>query len=206
MKAEREIGKEIDHRTLTEPGSGATAASAAPAVGKKQTAARCQADADDDGFDPPRLMRAERRDHEACEGRDDQTQRPDRDAQRTGSTATRTAARARHSAQVPDRRSKARPAQRRRPVPATARRTCAARFRRRRKSRACPAVARCPQREQRERHQRDAADKILRATDPFRHDGFDRRVARRVTHRLSLPEQGFPPMLLVLVADPPSLA
>src|SRR3982750_2202330 len=51
-------------------------------IGEKQTATDRQADADDDGFLPLGLRRAERGDHEAGEGRDHQTQRPDRDRKR----------------------------------------------------------------------------------------------------------------------------
>src|ERR1700737_1230214 len=50
-------------------------------IGEKQTAADGQANADDDGFLPPRLRRAQRRNHEACKCRDHQTKRPDRDGE-----------------------------------------------------------------------------------------------------------------------------
>src|SRR5258707_11787014 len=48
-------------------------------IREKQTATDGQANPDDDGFPPPRLRRAQRRNHEACECRDHQTQRADRD-------------------------------------------------------------------------------------------------------------------------------
>src|SRR5258707_13042829 len=48
-------------------------------IREKQTAADGQANSDGDGFLPPRLRRAQRRNHEACECRDHQTKRPDRD-------------------------------------------------------------------------------------------------------------------------------
>src|SRR6266851_9554425 len=51
-------------------------------IGEKQTAADGQADADDDGFGPSRLVRAQRRNDEACERRDHETQRPDCDRKR----------------------------------------------------------------------------------------------------------------------------
>src|SRR6266849_2020947 len=51
-------------------------------------------------------------------------------------------------------------------------------------------IARCPQGEEGDRNQRYPADEILRATDPFRHDGFDRPMARRVTHRSLSPVTG----------------
>src|SRR4029453_9089752 len=57
-------------------------------------------------------------------------------------------------------------------------------------------IARCPQGEYRNRHQRDSAHKILRTTNPFRHEGFDRPVARRITHRRLSPTLGFSPILL----------
>src|SRR6476619_6972902 len=47
-------------------------------IREKQAAADRQADSDDDGFRPLGFRRAQRRDHEACESRDHQTQRPDR--------------------------------------------------------------------------------------------------------------------------------
>src|SRR4029077_17902907 len=47
-------------------------------VREKDSAARREASADDHRLDPPRLMRAERCDHEARERRDDETERPDR--------------------------------------------------------------------------------------------------------------------------------
>src|SRR3981081_552879 len=50
-------------------------------IGEQQTAADGQADADDDGFLPPRLRRAQRRNYEACKRRDHQTKRPDRDCE-----------------------------------------------------------------------------------------------------------------------------
>src|SRR5438874_321879 len=52
-----------------------------------------------------------------------------------------------------------------------------------RKSMHALQIARRPQGEQRDGNQRQAADKILRTTNPFRHDVFDRPTARRVTHR-----------------------
>src|SRR3979411_56835 len=50
-------------------------------IREKQTAADGQANSDDDGFLPPRLRRAQSRNHEACECRDHQTERPDRDCE-----------------------------------------------------------------------------------------------------------------------------
>src|SRR6267142_3480113 len=48
-------------------------------IREKQAATDGQADADDDGFLPPRLVRSQRRNDEARERRNHQTQRPDRD-------------------------------------------------------------------------------------------------------------------------------
>src|SRR5712671_3706377 len=50
-------------------------------IREKQTAADGQANSDNDGFLPSRLRRAQRRNHEACECRDHQTERPDRDCE-----------------------------------------------------------------------------------------------------------------------------
>src|ERR1700752_1171945 len=47
---------------------------------QKRTSNR-QANADDDGFLPPRLIASQRRDHEAHERRDDQTERADRNCE-----------------------------------------------------------------------------------------------------------------------------
>src|SRR6266566_4629561 len=44
-------------------------------IGEQQCASARQADADDQGLDPAGLMRAQRRDQEACEPRDHETQR-----------------------------------------------------------------------------------------------------------------------------------
>src|SRR4051794_20780027 len=51
-------------------------------IRKKQTAADGEANADNDGFLPPRLRRAERRNQETCECRDHQTQRPNGERKR----------------------------------------------------------------------------------------------------------------------------
>src|ERR1700709_682230 len=50
-------------------------------VGKKKAAERGQANADDDGFLPPRLVRAHRGNHEGEERCQHQPQRPDRDGE-----------------------------------------------------------------------------------------------------------------------------
>ena len=63
-----------------------------------------------------------------------------------------------------------------------------------RKSAHALQIARRPKGEQCDRHQRDSADKILRAANPFRHDGFDRRLARRSVHGYSSPKAGFEPV------------
>src|SRR3981081_4299818 len=44
-------------------------------IREQQTAADGQANSDDDGFLPPRLRRAQRRNYEACKRRDNQTKR-----------------------------------------------------------------------------------------------------------------------------------
>src|SRR6266700_826742 len=51
-------------------------------IGEKQTAADCQANADNDGFLPFRFRRAERGDNEAGKGRNHQPQRTDCDRKR----------------------------------------------------------------------------------------------------------------------------
>src|ERR1700681_719077 len=57
-------------------------------------------------------------------------------------------------------------------------------------------IARRPQGEHRDRHQRYPAHEILRATDPFRHDRSDRRVARRITHLTLSPRRASRPFCL----------
>src|ERR1700680_3612378 len=47
-------------------------------IGEEQTAADRQANADNDGFPPPGFRRAQCSDHEACESRDHQAERADR--------------------------------------------------------------------------------------------------------------------------------
>src|SRR6202011_3470449 len=51
-------------------------------IGEKQTAADGQANADDDGFPPPRFRGAERSDDETRKCRDHQAKRPDGDGER----------------------------------------------------------------------------------------------------------------------------
>ena len=63
-----------------------------------------------------------------------------------------------------------------------------------RKSAHALQVARRPKGEQCDGHQGDSADEILRAANPFRHDRFDRRLARRSIHGYSSPKAGFEPV------------
>src|SRR5260370_25052598 len=65
-------------------------------------------------------------------------------------------------------------------------------------------IARRPQGEHRDRHQCDPANEILRATDPFRHDRPDRRVARRITHLSLSPRRAYRPFCLDGVGAAPT--
>ena len=108
-------------------------------IREKQTAADRQADADDDGFLPSRLRRAQRRDDEARKRRDHETQRPDRDGEGEDRQRYEQRTAPRIGRDMLAIGSEARPGLPRRPAPAAAPRTCAARFRHRTKIRACPA-------------------------------------------------------------------
>src|SRR5258708_6207391 len=172
-------------------------------IREKQTAPDRQTNADDDGFLPLGFRGSQRRDDEAEERRDHQTQGPDRDGE--GEDRQRDEQRTsprigRNMLTVVDKTDDhycdAKSKQQNREH---ARRGSGAE----RKSVHALQVARRPQGEQRDCNQREAADKILRTANPFRHDVFDRHVARRITHR-SLSPTALPAhsVWLVLSADP----
>src|SRR3954469_18583469 len=131
-------------------------------IGEQQTAADSEANADNDGFLPPRLRRTQRRDHEARKCRDHQTQRPngeregkngERDEQRTSPGVGRQMRAVGRKADHGHTR-----AARQQQGPEHARRGAGAK----RKAVHALQVARGPQGEQRDRHQNDAAEIILR--------------------------------------------
>src|SRR6185312_5295659 len=152
-------------------------------IGEKQAAADGQADADDHRLLPSRLRRSHSRNHEGHECRDDEAHRTDRhreaknrkyDEERSPPVILCDLRPIEYQAH--DRNAYAEQQQQ---DPEHARcGTCA---------KGEPAhplqVARRPQGECRDCHQDKAADKVLRATDPFRHDGIDRPMARRISHR-----------------------
>src|SRR3954447_10320018 len=154
-------------------------------IGEKQAAADGEAGADNDGFLPVRFGGAKRRNQEACHRRDHQTQRADgerkgnnreRDEQRSAPVVLREMrafkqnARQRHAG-----------AKQQQQHGEHARRGSGAE----RETVHALQVAGGPQGKQRDRHHGNAADEILRPLDPFRHDGFDRPMARRITHRFT---------------------
>src|SRR5712671_4615523 len=158
-------------------------------IREKQTAADGQADADDDGFLPADIHRAKRRDHEAGKGRYHQPQRANGD--REGNNGKRDEQRAAPGVgrqfralgyEADDRDSEAEAKQQHREHAGRGAGS-------ERKSMHALQIARCPQGKQRDRHQRYAAEEILRSTNPFGHDGFDRPMARRFTHKSLSPRR-----------------
>src|SRR5262245_59008285 len=151
-------------------------------IGKQQAAADGQADADDDGLYPFRLLAAERGDHEAREGVDDEPERTDRegegnDRQRDEEWSAPVIFLERRPLEDEAHDHDAE-AQRQQQTGEHPRRSSGAE----RESVHALQIARSPQRKQRERHQYDTADKVLRTLDPFRQNGFASLVARRITH------------------------
>src|SRR6266404_151572 len=152
-------------------------------IREKQTAPDRQADADDDGLFPSGFRGAQRRDDEAEERRDHQAQGPDRDGEGED--------RQRDEQRTPPRIGRNMFTV----VDKTDDHHCDAKSKQQnrehagrgsgaeRKSVHALQIARRPQGEQCDCNQRQAADKILRTTNPFRHDVFDGHVARRITHR-----------------------
>src|SRR5215216_2261214 len=164
-------------------------------VRKQKGAERRQAGADDQRFYPPGLRCSACRDHEARHGREDHSHRPDRDGkrqdrqrykQRTPPVVFRKVRAFAQNADECDGSAEAQQQKSEHP----GRRAGA-----KRKPAHSLQVAGRPKGEQRDAHQRKAADKILRAADPFRHDRFNRRMARRVVHGYSSPKAGFEPLL-----------
>src|SRR5437660_7262602 len=131
-------------------------------IGEKQAATDGQADTDDDGFGPFRLVGSQRRNDEARERRDHETQRPDRDRkgkdreryeQRTAPMIDRklwTIGQQTHHGYAGAKRQHQYPEHPRRGTGAE------------RKAAHALQIARRPQREQRQRHQDDATEIILR--------------------------------------------
>src|SRR5712672_3391375 len=160
-------------------------------IGEKQATADGQADADDDGFLPLGLRRTQRRDDETGKCGDHESQGPDRDCEGEDRQRDEQRASPRIGGDMlavehktddhhgdPQSKQQNREHARRGAGPE-------------RKSVHALQIARRPQGEQRDRDQRDAADKVLRPANPLWHDVFDRPMARRITHR-SLPPTGLP--------------
>src|SRR6476661_5856551 len=152
-------------------------------VGEEQAAADRQADADDDGFLPPRLRRSHSRNQEGDERRDDEAQRTDshrkaKDRQRNEKWPPPMIFR--------NVRALKHETHHRNPC-AKEQQKASEHARRRAGAEGKPAhslqVARRPEGEGCDRHKGKPANKILRATNPFRHDGINRPMARRITHR-----------------------
>src|SRR6476661_671664 len=141
-------------------------------IREEQAAADRQANSDDDGFPPPRFRSTERRYHEAGKCRDHQAQRADgngegkdgeRDEQRTAPGIMRQM-RA-FADQADNHYGEAQSEQQTGKHP-----RCGTGSKG--KSMHALQIARRPQGEDCDRHQRYPADKVLRAADPFRHDGI----------------------------------
>src|SRR5437867_309865 len=163
-------------------------------VRKQKSAKRRQAGADDQRFYPPCLRCSACRDQKACHGSEDHSHRPDRDGkrqdrqrheQRTPPVVFRKVRAFGQNADGGDGSAEAQQQKSEHP-----RRGAGAE----RESAHALQVARRPKGEQGDGHQGKAADKILRAADPFRHDRFNRRMARRVVHGYSSPKAGFEPV------------
>src|SRR5215212_3403940 len=152
-------------------------------VGKKQAAADGQADADNDGFLPPGFRCAERRDYEACKGRNHQTQRAN--GEREGKNRERDEQRpspgvGRQMRTLGDHTDDHhREPQSKQQTGKHARSGSGAK----RKATHALQVAGSPECEQRDGYQRYPPDEVLRPADPARHDGMARPMARRITHR-----------------------
>src|SRR3954467_5399018 len=152
-------------------------------VGEKQAAADRQADADNDGFLPSRLRRSHSRHQEGDERRDNETQRTDshredKDRQRNEKRPPPVILRNLRALEQKTHHRNPDTQQQQQDPEHTRRRAGA-------KGKPAHAlqVARRPEGEGCDRHQGKPANKILRATHPFRHDGINRPMARRITHR-----------------------